>query len=650
MHELILGFTTVTCDECDRSRFAEEEPCDCDNDGLTTDPHVQRRRQLLCAASVADVDISDFRSVLEELPPGERMEYQDLLASLIAAAASLANEEEEEASFLIAEVLAEVRDRQYEIAHATVLRPWRAAWRAFAQILACFEVVLSEYLLAATASTGFEIEPHEKGAQAAIDAAAALLAELNALEDRWFNLTEGTPADPIETLPDVVAATYRAKGAASVIDFDTMGSELFERITGSRECPPGIGSALSTTHFVATMLMDPDVLLRKARTTYELCRRWPEALAAMAANERWTNQYVQALQELRYVVTEVASVFASTSDSRHYPRSLIRLGAKLVEPISRPFMAAVLSAGYGRDVDALTAKDPNVAINQLKDKDKGWLIEGLLIGLRDADAHNEHRVEEHLIHLTGKRAERRSMAPMELLDTVLAALESIHGLYFGLLCAFSSSDIQLDHLDVEAWGFTNEQRLRLALAVQGWSGVVIEEDDRSMTVTGQGDFPANRLPLVAACLDAVHDSVRDMTLMSHSESGEHVLSGPLKPLRQFQQLDGEFERGVKTIECMRRWSFDGQPIATRDMVRKVVAVKAGEAISEPNSTVSVERLALLSHVAKRLNDPKLAASIQAAKAVMGARRAGVPASRRDIRGINLLAEWEKRKLDPQREG
>src|SRR5690606_2526049 len=178
----------------------------------------------------------------------------------------------------------------------------------------------------------------------------------------------------------------------------------------------------------------------------------------------WLADYKAAAAELQDAAIEAAALSTAAKNERIEVRATIRLGARLFEPIARPFLVPLLVVGKGRRLGRLVNKDPNVTISQLRQADLARLTDVLLAGIRDADSHNKYKLEGESIRFTSNRAERVQMTRAELLDTVLLGMETLHAVHAGFTCALVESGIPTDDLpDTDAWHFTDEQKVSLAV-------------------------------------------------------------------------------------------------------------------------------------------------------------------------------------------
>jgi hypothetical protein len=162
-----------------------------------------------------------------------------------------------------------------------------------------------------------------------------------------------------------------------------------------------------------------------------------------------------------------------------------------------------------------------------------------------------------------------------------------------------------------------------------------------MTVTGEGRFPKNPISLGGACIPGLPDDLDTLVLKAQDESGTHTLRMVLPPFRDRLGAEDPWEGEAAFLLGCALSAFDGEPIYDGAHVRKWVAVKAGEALSHPDTH---RRLETLARLARRVDDVELADSVAAATRLQLARSAGHGGSSADLRKLDLLIKWERRTL------
>jgi hypothetical protein len=632
-----LSFTTVSCDDCGITRFASEPGCGCDSDTDMADSNVEARRLLVDRVSASSTTY-ELPEQLTEPAPGIWSECADLIQRVLVAVQAIADLDEAGVVNL-SRALGELCARREAIARSRKMRPWVATWAELDRALAGIEQAAASYSRALTAATAGSAGEHGRLAQEAMDATGRRLERFSAAIDVVAN--PDAPIDPVGALPEVVAAAYHESGATDLLEFDGHGEELYRAITGSEPREPGLGISLQVTDYAATMILDRERLLTKAKCAYEVLASSGDRLLRLVSSDEWRRQMTLSATEQRDAATEAAALGAA-GQSRLEIRGLIRLGARTFEPISRPLVALILAARTDRPLERLLKMDPNTAINQLRDAKLEVLVEGLSVGVRDADAHSLYTVNETGIKFTSNRAERVDLTVIELNDLVLTGLETVLALGNAMMCALAEAGMEPDDLlEALAWGLSTEESVRITLATSGWTDISVVREGASLRAEGLGRFPGNPIVLAGACLHGIEQSVEELCLVGMSDGESHELAAQLRTFRAHQGEESEWRRDALFVEGVAAATFDGAPVFSRSQVRKWIAVKAGEALSADDARM---KLRVLLETARAVGDRQLADSLACSMRVLAAQNTGLAPGPDDVAGLDLLIEWEVRSV------
>lgn len=632
-----LSFTTVECDECGATRFALEPGCGCDGDLETPDPHVEARRLLLDRVAPSNATY-ELPEQLAQPMPEIWSECTDLIQRVLVAVQAIAALDEAGVVNL-SSVLGELRERREAIARSRAVRPWIAIWAELDRALAGIEETAASYSRALAATTADSAEEHGRLAQEAMDATGRRLEKFSAAVDAVTN--PDAPIDPVDALPELIAAAYRESGATDLLEFDGRGEELYRAITGSGPREPGLGISLQVTHYAATVILDRERFVTKAKCAYEALASTGDRLLQLVRSDEWRRQMTLSTTEQRDAAAEAAALGAA-GQSRLEIRGLIRLGARTFEPISRPLVALILAARKDRPLKKLLKMDPNTAINQLRDANLSVLVEGLSVGVRDADAHSAYAVTETGITLTSRRAEHDDLTMVDLNDLVLTGLETVLALGSAVMCALVEAGLATDDLPgASAWELTTEESVRVTLASSGWTEISVVREGASLRAEGLGRFPENPIVLVGACLHGVEQSVEELRLVGRSDGESHELVAQLRPFRAHQREESEWRRDARFIEGVAAATFAGAPVFSHSQTRKWIAVKAGEALPAEDARA---KLRVLLQTARVVGDRQLADSLACSMRVLAAQNAGRTPLPADVAGLDLLIEWEARSI------
>lgn len=638
-HAFRIQYVTVTCDVCEQTRFAEEPSCACEEGEEIVDDHVRRRRRLVWfAAPATSGGLAREPARIE--PDGELFGRCTAVLDDLMASFQLLADERFKAARRLQSALGGLRELKEATRSSIRLRPWLGFWRAIDSSIDDIEEVASRYIGALTCDTPSEAERLSSEAQDALDRAAESIAGYSSLLDHW-NQIDDSSMNPMDVLPSLAAAASGLNESADIVDLDSRGSALFERVTGHEPADPGLGIGMVITDFVASVIYDSESLWSKAETAYNVLASDRRQLVSLLETESWLGDYAASVTELRDAATEAAALSAAATNERIEVRATVRLGARLFEPIARPLLVPLLAIAKGRSVERLTSKDPNVAVTQMRQAGLGRLVEGLHVAIRDADAHNSYMLEGDKVLLTSTRGEYSELTLAQLLDSVLTGMETLHSLYFALTCAFIVAGVPIEDLpDADAWSFSDTQQLSVVLGASGWSNIRVSRQGSTVEATGIGSFPTNPASLGGACLPSLPADV--MTLVLRATGKEtHELEMDVQAFRDRELLQNSWDREVAFIRACARSSYDSQPIFSQDQVRKWIAIKAGEVLDDVSDG---GRLDALAQLATDLSDDEMSESLRAAGRIRSAQLAGRLVGQGDIESLELLIEWERRRL------
>jgi hypothetical protein len=187
----------------------------------------------------------------------------------------------------------------------------------------------------------------------------------------------------------------------------------------------------------------------------------------------------------------------------------------------------------------------------------GLITEGFSIQLRNAEAHTSYRVQEWGVRILRTDGGTTDIPTEELVDSVLAGVETLRGIYFGTVCAMANAGIDLEELpDADVWKLTTEQRIGLVLATFRWDDVTISRVAERLVVEGTGEFPKRPLSLAGACLASLKTEATTFELRgSHGR-----LEGPIEPMVEHEHAIDDLQREASFVKCARLWTFDGEPV------------------------------------------------------------------------------------------
>lgn len=581
-HKASLSYARTRCVRCDNPRIVGIvcPVCGKPPDEREADPNLQRRQRL--ASRVLSLLENPDTGDVDRQPGEPEVLWSHLarwLGDFLTAFAAAVKERDAEAGLVESvEALNEIRAGALV---AIRLRPWIGVWRFVDGVIAQMVAVVEQFMSAAAARPPRDAQQKAEDAQRAIDAAAAVAEELNERLARWQTIAD--EADPDRVLSVLAGQAYRASGTSDLMALDQSGAHLYHRLTGNENCPSGLGIGLQMTSIQVETVLDEERFWDVASKVFEALSARPEKLRATTASAHWLVDFRQAAVAGHDAGVTHQALMAGVRRSRDHVAALLSLGHDLVEGPGKRYIATILASIGSTGYEQLRTRDAGALLNNAQQRGLADLLIGLERGIRIARAHREFRVEEDSVVFTGRGFEGERMTIAELIDRVLAGLESMLALHVGIICAAVEAGVAIEELDpVAELQLSPTDSCTLALALAGWEEPRVEfEQDRLVAAGTTTELTASSLNVIGMLLLHVPDDCLEASFSLNTPTGSHVLTGPLAPFRAWRHEDNEPIRNFHLIEGFRRWSLDGTPIVSADYVRKFVAVNAAQAIDKP---------------------------------------------------------------------
>jgi hypothetical protein len=486
----------------------------------------------------------------------------------------------EEAASGLRKALAALDLLHLRVARTPRLRPNHALWRTVDAVLLAYDDIRDTYMAALAAVTMEEAEQAAARGQEAIDAAAAALAQFNALAEAWQRVHDADLRDEHADILAGAEAVVDLANTTDVVELDRKGAELFERIVdGAVDCPTGLGVRLQTLNLAVEASMDPARFWLVARSVYGLLANHATALRGLFAEAEWRADLAGVAVELREAGLEAAAIGSILDSNRRLMiRSAITLAARQIERAAHPLLATLLAIEARQPYASKRRRDIGELLKQAEQAGHDDFLAGLDPKLRDADAHGKFTIDDGGVRLTGSRGKLDYLSDDELVDTVFAGTESITALYCGLIAALVAANVDVEKLEELAIvDVADADKIQLVLALSGWHDVEVEIEGSGIVARGSRDKP-NPWGLLAAVASVTPADCETLTLVACDETGSHTLRAPLAPYRRWSSADDESERQIAFIAAALTSTVDSSPILTRAHAEKVHALGAMEAL------------------------------------------------------------------------
>ena len=642
-----ITFSIVKCD-CGEERQAGTVCPSCGRGADEDDPRVVARRAVAAIAGAPPADDGDALPVeIDEVFGLFNGWMNGFMATFEAVAERLEDETDQATQTVLGEELhipvSELDRLRQRIAATPRLRPAFRFWRIVDRLLALLDDMRTSYLEALAARTMAEAEAKAEAGQAALDHASAALNHFNRFTDVWQAIEEVPVGDEFADVLEGATAISKLQESGNIVEIDRRGRALAERITGKpTELPAGIGVVLLHLDIAAESLYDTDRFWSGAGEVYRLAAARPEALLSLFEDASWRRELAMLAVGIRDAGFELQAVSAASSNRRRQIKSLLGVGAHLFEQSAPPLLATVRSlqqrSAYARE----RSKEPNTLAHEVKQSSLGHLLIGIDAKIRDADAHGRVELTDDGINFTGTRGSLTTASDAELVDVILAGLESISLFYWGLMIAMieaGADPVEIEKLAPAEIPLTDQVKYMLNLA--GWQNVEVAIDDGHLEVRGERDEPSS-LIVIGSLVPNIPAEVDTARFVRVGEDGEHVAEGRLGPFRAFsEEEDEELKENAFTCASVA-WSIDGVPIMDSTQVRKISAVRALQAMQADRPVGARLRSlrGLLDH-ARAIDDQEMADAMSLAlRAVRSDDRHALEAA------LVPLVEWGGREITP----
>jgi hypothetical protein len=335
----------------------------------------------------------------------------------------------------------------------------------------------------------------------------------------------------------------------------------------------------------------------------------------------------------------------TTANEKRLGRAAVRLGHLNAERAAKYLIATLLAAYRGRDYTELRKKDLGALLSEAR----GVRLDSLLLGtdaaMRHGDAHGEFAVEADGVRFTADRREYDFLTWPELVDRVIAGIESTSAMFTAVLCAVAGTTVEDDIVDLEDI-FGPEQRIRLVATADGWTDIHIGEDPADPVVTGARSHRVT-LPSVGMIATFAPADAVSLTVDVGSPEGRDVFSGPLEPMRAFQAQTAGPDKEAWFLDVCRTWTLNDQCIADGAILRKVVAFNVMTAAVSDDTPIA-RRNSLIGpwlEAAKRAGDQDLAKAVT--EVAWGVRMvsAGIKPDATFEPAVNRLSSWGQEAAD-----
>jgi hypothetical protein len=629
LRSFTLVFEGATCDDCGDT-VPVTRACSCGAWEPRDDEHVQLRR-----AVIADIRAS----IAAPIPPSTPIEFSEVIDGLsewiptfFDGLTDLGTNDPDAA-------LAEKQVRglvglRARVAAVPRRRPWLAIWDPITAMIDALLLMAGAELDAATAPDPDGAKVIETIGQGLLDEAAA---KIRAVSDRldWWGL------DTTIRLPDsliaAAEAAYESTGAQNLLDLDSRGMERYQRITGKPVGPSGVGVGLLLDLGLADRAFDEERVYRVARAVYERIDGKRPGFLALLDDPEWRADLLNARRVFYEAQLTAETLLRELAGERRLEAgAVLYLGAKLTERVSSAIVGLVVASDpklrqkRTADYTAIHAAARKLGL--------GDLLHGFDARIRNADAHTTFDVgDDHVILDRNRRAKPELVSDEDLVDIVLASVESCAAIFGGIDCLLieSGHPAATDRSE----DIPVEDYLKILLAASGVQVSRIEIHGHRLEVSGaaMGQLSVNPLSVIASLAPIIPVAVRRVTFRVKGADGTTAADAAIDPLRRAQAGTG-LAKDAAYLEFFARARLNGREVMGRKHLRFLAARHFVPLINAPLSDFE-PAVELLAATARRLKDRELAEAFDAALVMRRAQEGGPPAPARARANYERLVSY-----------
>lgn len=606
-------FQSATCDQCG-STVHVSSACKCGAWQPRADEYVLRRRQAvepLCQA------------LAEPVEPSEPIELEQAIAVLspwiadhFKAMDAFGEAEGDPAAVRdTVNTLVNLRGRTAAVPRR---RPSLALWDPLRATLEHLVSMVAAQLDGVTAADPQLAQTSEVRAQGHLDDAAAALAVLN---DRlnWWGVDKSIRLP--DSLVRAASIAYDETGAENALDLDARGQRAYSRVTGRDDAPAGVGIGLLLDLGQAGYAFDEDRLFRVARSVYARLDGSRSRLASMLDNPEWRADLLAARRVFYEAQLTTETVLRHLQGERRVEaESVMRLGTRLVEGVSRSTIGLVVAATRGKGLKR--GADYSQIHQAARQDGLADVLTGFDDRIRNAVTHEDFEVGEDYIVLGSRRSPPVRLSDDELVDIVLTGLESSAAIFAGIDCLLA----ELGHPSAtDRFGelpLVDQLKILIATNAIEPTGARLVGDRVEIAGNARPSSSIRPLTVVASIEPYLSADIRELRLRLKRPDGTLVVVAPVAPLRRFRESVGK-GKDVALLEFNARTTINGRAVFPRKHTRFVAAFIAHQHLTERVDLARPTLLELVG-VARRLNDPQLAESIEAFLAAKAAQEGGGP--------------------------
>lgn len=539
-----------------------------------------------------------------------------------------------------ARALAETRERLDAVPRS---RPWISLLASLQTLLQQADDTFRQYAAVISAPSAGEAQRQAEAGQQSLDVLGEQASHPRDILDFSQRLDEAT--NPTEVLTALTGMVVTVAESAQILEVDQRGGDLFTDIVGpGKDCPPGLGVLLLTLDTSVFVMGDRaryrDVARRAARMLLDTPRG-----RALVRNPTWRRDMNDAAVSAYDSSAAALAVLSAVNSERVAADTVMELAHSLVEAGGRPHAATMEHVAGRSTYEQVKSHDAASVLRALLGRPNSDMLLGLSPELRNAKAHRQYGLEGGgLVILDGQGVRRRSYAPDELADSVLAGQESVAALTAGFICAAAALGEHSDDLLPSAAALPWRESAAMLAVLQGWADVTFDEGETPGQILVRGTPSLDSASARTALLVSLYLPTTATHLLAVSSDRKTRLALPLAPVRAWSDETNDYLKQVLLVRALRCTRINGRACMERDQFRRCVANMALITMDEEFAE-RMQRLRVLYESAAQDLDEELAGAVRGLMAAGRADATGTVRTREEQGLVERLVTFSELKAE-----
>ena len=642
-----LGFSRIVCGRCSAKRIRGVICPDCGEIPLAWEidnSRTKRNAPTLEALNFLRSDLNDDDRYSVSFEPPLYLDQAGFFSEMLIWVPKFLNglgeivQEFNAQSVMVA--IAGIRQLQVRLDRTPRVRPFITFLDGARDVLIEATSLMDDFLLALTATTPLKAQRLATTAQNHLDKCTKLAGIIGDAAEVLVICS--STDDPLRMFQDVLRLVGARRGATGVVETANSYMSEVSKCLGVEVDDVEVALLYALSVAIADVSLDRTRFDHCLAVAFDVFSSNEAVLRDLSVDQAFLGDARKAQLSIVDSWSTASDVIENARVERLIQKSFMELVRQLVERPGQLIAAALLicsghkSSPYSklRNKDATELLKNGQLVPHFCD-----LTGGLDGAIRTASAHLEFDCLDGRVKLTTRSADARVIENDQLVDLAYLGLESVFACLLALKCAMShhgilcsigpdSSDFGVDMVD---W-----IRLGLATSTGSNAEVVSESPDlikfRLDVATKEQTW--NALGLIS---DHVVGQSLELEIVAGPE-GEHLLRGPVDALANWNTSTDGVEKDMAFLILANRWTWDGEPVATREATRRAIAIHAGGQASTP-FVDALREVRELRKAARAMGDAELDGVLRGFVTVRRLNETGVPRMPRDLECLDQLNRW-----------